>query len=111
MRMLAMQYCAQVVSHVLRLAQCSEKPTARLAADSFFLAYRLGAAFLALYEPLAASAAFQKGLELEPGNAAMKLQAEQSRSQADYERQCMAAYRGLYQRDLVLKLRAVSHHG
>ena len=74
------------------------------------MACRLGAAYLALHEPRAASAAFQKGLELEPGNAAMKLQAEQSRSQADYERQCMAVYRGLYQRDLVLKLRAVSHH-
>ena len=81
-----------------------------LAANANTLAYRLGAAYLALYEPLAASAAFRKGLELEPGNAAMKLQAEQSRSQADYERQCMAAYRGLYQRDLVLKLRAVSQY-
>ena len=94
--------------HVLWLTQCSEKLEARLTANAYTLAYRLGAAYLALHEPLAASAAFQKGLELEPGNAAMKLQAEQS--QADYERQCMAVYRGLYQRDLVLKLRAVSHH-
>ena len=81
-----------------------------LAADALSITCRLGAAYMALHDPLSASAAFQKGLELEPGNAAMKLQAEHSRSQADYEGQCMAAYRGLYQRDLVLKLRAVSHH-
>ena len=81
-----------------------------LAADAPSVTCRLGAAYLVLHDPLAASAAFQKGLELEPDNAAMKLQAEHSRKQADYERQCMAVYRGLYQRDLVLKLRAVSPH-
>lgn len=88
----------------------SEKPEAMLGANALSIACRLGTAYLALHDPLAASTAFQKGLELEPGNAAMKLQAEHSRSQADYEDQCMAAYRGLYQRDLVLKLRTVIHH-
>ena len=71
--------------------------------------YRLGTAYMAAHDPASASSAFQKGLELEPGNRAMALQAEHSKAQAKYEEQCRAAYQGLYQRDLVLRLRTVSN--
>ena len=68
---------------------------------------RLGTAYAAAHDPASASTAFRRGLELEPGNQAMKLQAKHSAAQAQYEEQCRAAYQGLHQRDLVLKLRAV----
>ena len=73
------------------------------------LLYRLGTAYMAAHDPVSASAAFRNGLELEPSNQAMSLQAKQSTAQAKYEEQCRAAYQGLYQRDLVLQLRAVSY--
>lgn len=69
--------------------------------------YRLGTAYMAAHDPALASSAFQKGLEIEPGNRAMALQAEHSMAQAKYEEQCRAAHQGLYQRNLVLQLRAV----
>ena len=62
---------------------------------------------MAAHDPASASSAFRKGLELEPGNRTMALQAEHSAAQAKYEEQCRAAYQGLHQRDLVLQLRAV----
>lgn len=62
---------------------------------------------MAAHDPALASSAFQKGLEIEPGNRAMALQAEHSMAQAKYEEQCRAAHQGLYQRNLVLQLRAV----
>lgn len=65
-------------------------------------------AHMVLHDPHAASSAFNRGLELDPGSTAIKLQAQRSRAQAEYEDECSAAYRGLHQRDLVLKLRAVS---
>jgi len=64
---------------------------------------------MAANDPISASSAFKRGLDLEPSNQAMKLQAKDSGAQAKYEAQCTAAYRGLHQRDLVLKLRAVRH--
>lgn len=76
-------------------------------AEEWVPLYRLGTAYMAAHDPASASSAFQKGLELEPGNRTMALQAEQSAAQAKYEEQCRAAYQGLHQRDLVLQLRAV----
>ena len=63
---------------------------------------------MALHDPVAASRAFQKGLELEPNNKTLRVQEQRSRAQAEYEAQCTAAHWGLHWRDLVLKLRAVS---
>lgn len=64
---------------------------------------------MAMHEYALARDAFTKGLVLDPSNKDLATHAQEAARQADYDLACRHRLTKLQQRDLVFKLRAVSH--